>query len=230
MTPLEHSLHSYGSPERAHGSQRFFKTGPGQYGEGDIFIGTRVPECRLVAKQFKDLSLGELQTHLASGIHEVRLTALLILVEKYKAKTERETIVRFYLDNLRYVNNWDLVDLSADKILGSYLADKEKSILYKLAQSKNLWERRVAIVATLYFIRKGMFEPTLKIAELLMNDNHDLIHKACGWMLREIGKKNNKYLETFLQMHYKKMPRTMLRYSIERFPPERRKKYLEGTL
>lgn len=230
MSVIQQSLEAYSSPERATISQRFFKTGPGEYGEGDVFIGVTVPHCRIIAKQLKDMSLEELSSALRSKIHEVRLTALLILVEKYKKKEARSEIVNFYLTHLRHVNNWDLVDLSADKILGSYVVDKEKSILYTLARSKILWERRVAIVATLHFIRKGMFEPTFKVVELLMSDSHDLIHKACGWMLREVGKKNEKYLETFLQMHYKKMPRTMLRYAIERFPPARRKLYLEGSL
>lgn len=223
------ALREHSSPERADVSKRFFKTGPGQYGEGDIFIGVTVPDCRAVAKQFSDAPFSEVARLIASKIHEDRLTALLLLVEKYKKEDKRE-IVSFYLANLKQVNNWDLVDLSADKILGAYLFDKEKTHIYKLAQSKNIWERRIAVVSTFYFIKKKQFEPTFKIVEMLMQDEHDLIQKACGWMLREIGKRNEKYLETFLTMHYKKMPRTMLRYAIERFSLERRKLYLEGKV
>lgn len=217
------------SSERAKSSERYFKTGKGQYGEGDLFIGVTVPECRKIAKKHFNLNLEEVAKHLSSDIHEERLVALLILVEKYK-KQDKKEIVDFYLRNIRYVNNWDLVDLSAHKILGDYLLDKDKKILYEMAKSHNLWEKRIAIVSTFAFIAKSRFEESLKIIETLMNDKHDLIHKACGWVLREIGKKNLRTLEMFLAMHYKKMPRTMLRYSIEKFHADRRKKYLEGEI
>ena len=229
MNNILDELKNYSSPEKALASQRFFKTGKGQYGEGDIFLGVKVPECRLIAKRFKDLPLDSLKGNLSSKFHEARLVALLILVEKY-AKTEQKEIIDFYLNNISFVNNWDLVDLSADKLLGRYLFDKDKKILYQLANSKNIWERRISVVATFHLIKKRKFEPTFKIVELLMDDEHDLIHKAWGWMLREIGKRNEKYLETFLAMHYKKMPRTMLRYAIERFDEGRRKKYLNGEI
>ncbi len=229
MTTLKTVLHSYATSERARVSQRFFKTGPGEYGEGDVFIGVTVPQCRTIAKQFKHLTLNDIESHLASPIHEERLVALLVLIEKYK-KEDKKAIVDFYLRNVNRVNNWDLVDLSADKLVGDYLQDKDSSILYRLARSNHLWSRRVAIVSTFAFIKKKKFEQTLKLVELLMQDEHDLIQKACGWMLREIGKRNEKYLDTFLAMHYSKMPRTMLRYAIERFPETRRKAYLEGTI
>ncbi len=226
---ISKTLRQYSSTERADVSKRFFKTGPGQYGEGDVFIGVTVPNCRAVAKQFRDAPFSDIESLITSKIHEDRLTALLILVEKYKRGNKKE-IVSFYINNLQHVNNWDLVDLSADKLLGEYLFDKEKTYLYRLAQSRSLWERRIAVVSTFNFIKKRQFEPTFKIVEIIMQDEHDLIHKACGWMLREIGKRNEKYLETFLAMHYKKMPRTMLRYAIERFSSERRKRYLEGSI
>jgi 3-methyladenine DNA glycosylase AlkD len=225
---LSNELKKHASDERAQVSQRFFKTGKGQYGEGDLFIGLTVPQTRSIAKQFLHLSLEEIKNHLCSKVHEERLAALMILVEQYR-KTHREEIIAFYLSNAKYVNNWDLVDSSAE-ILGDYLLNKGTRILDKLAQSSNLWERRIAIVSTFAFIKKSRFDETFKIVELLINDKHDLIHKACGWMLREVGKRNEKYLETFLMMHYKKMPRTMLRYAIERFPMARRKAYLKGTI
>lgn len=222
-------LHALASPEKARVLMRFFKTGKGQYGEGDVFAGVMVPECRKIARRYSHIPLEELEQHLKSHIHEERLIAFLILVEQYKRSSEKEKIIQFYLHNLQRANNWDLVDLTAPKLLGNYLLERNASLLSKLAQSDNLWERRVAIISTLAFIRESKFEHTLKLVELLMHDKHDLIHKACGWALREIGKKNEKCLETFLKMHYKNMPRTMLRYAIEKFDKERRKKYLEGT-
>lgn len=210
--------------------QRFFKTGKGEYGEGDIFIGLSVPEQRKIAKQFQSAQFSDLKKLLQSKIHEHRLTALEILVMKYeKAKTEsdKEKVANFFLKNLRGVNNWDLVDLSAPYILGDWLIDrKDRGVLYKLALSKNLWERRIAIVSTHSLIRDGQFTDTVKICEILMKDEHDLIHKVCGWMLREVGKKSEKTLIKFLNKNAKKMPRTMLRYSIERLPEEFRLYYL----
>lgn len=225
---LQKELKKLGSLERAKSSLRFFKTGKGQYGEGDKFLGITVPEQRKVAKKFKDLPLTEVKKLLWSKIHEDRFVALEILVFKYKegSETERKKIVNFYLKNRKQVNNWDLVDTSAYLILGNWLLDKDRSILYKLAKSKNIWDRRIAIVSTFEFIRNKQFEDTLKISETLLGDSHDLIHKASGWMLREVGKKSSPTLEKFLKKHAKIMPRTMLRYAIEKFPEEKRKEYL----
>lgn len=225
------ALNEKSSKEKADICQRFFKTGKGQYGEGDIFIGLTVPEQRNVAKQFQNAPLDVLKKFLQSKIHEYRLTALEILVIQYeKSKTDikLKEIVKFYLSNLHGVNNWDLVDLSAPYILGDWiLRSADLKILYKLVKSKNLWERRIAIVSTYALIKAGQFEDTLKITEILMNDKHDLIHKACGWMLREVGKKSEKTLTKFLNKFVTNMPRTMLRYSIERLPQEFRLHYLK---
>ncbi|MBI2102950.1 DNA alkylation repair protein [Candidatus Woesearchaeota archaeon] len=205
-----------------------FKTEKGEYGEGDQFWGITVPECRKIAKQYFSLPLAEITTLLCHPIHECRLTALLILVKKYQKADEmrREDIVDYYLQNTKYINNWDLVDLTADKILGAYLIDKDKTPLTRLARSTVLWERRIAIIATYYFIRQGQSTQTLDIAKILLHDQHDLIHKAVGWMLREIGKRDKAREEEFLKEHYLSMPRTMLRYAIEKFPEEERKEYL----
>lgn len=208
--------------KKAKDLQRFFKTGKGEYGEGDIFLGIVVPEQRRVSKKYLDLTLGDLQKLLDSKIHEYRLTALFILI----AKKDKRAAFDFYIKNTKNINNWDLVDLSAPKILGEYLIDKDRKILYKLAKSKNLWERRMAILATFAFIKDNDFKDSLKIAEILINDEHDLIHKAVGWVLREIGKKDIKTEEEFLEKYYKKMPRIMLRYAIEKFPDGKRKKFL----
>jgi len=211
--------------------QRFFKTGPGEYGEGDVFHGIKVPVLRTISKQFQHLSLQDIQAMLKSIYHEERLVALFILVLKFKKAdvTERERIFNFYMKNSKRINNWDLVDLSADKIVGAYLFDKDIALLTELSGSDNLWERRISIIATFYFIRAGVFEPTLRIASKLLRDKHDLIHKAVGWMLREIGKRDLETEEEFLLLHYKTMPRTMLRYAIERFPEAKRQAYLKGT-
>ena len=225
LSKLKSELEQLGNPSKAKIQSSFFKTSKGQYSEGDIFLGVTVPETRKIANKYLNLQLTEIQQLLSSKIHDHRLIALLILVENYK-KTKDKNIPQFYLQNLKQVNNWDLVDLSADKILGQYLLDKDKSILYKLAQSNNLWERRVAIISTFQFIKNNQFEDTLKISEILLNDKHDLIHKAVGWMLRELGKRNQELEEQFLKKHYQKMPRTMLRYAIEKFDEEKRKQYL----
>lgn len=226
---IEKNLQRLANPEQAKILQRFFKTGKGQYGEGDIFLGIKVPEQRKVAKKYLDLSLKEIQEMLSSKIHEHRLTSLFILIEKYKKSNdnEKKKIFDFYLKKTKNINNWDLVDLSAPNIAGDYLSDKSRGILYKLAKSKNLWERRIAIVSTYAFIRNNQFEDTLKISEILLNDKHDLIHKAVGWMLREVGKRNQAIEEEFLKKHYQTMPRTMLRYSIERFSEGKRKFYMK---
>ncbi|MDP3998730.1 MAG: DNA alkylation repair protein [bacterium] len=207
---------------------RFFKTGKGQYGEGDVFLGLSVPQQREVAKKYSGLTFKKLQELLSGKIHEYRQTALFILTAKYKKsdKAEKRKIFDFYLKNTKNINNWDLVDLSAPNIVGDYLLDNNRSILYKLARSKNLWEKRIAMLSTYAFIRKGQFEDALKISEILLNDTHDLIHKAVGWMLREVGKKNQNAEENFLQKYCRQMPRTMLRYAIEKFPEEKRNYYL----
>lgn len=209
---------------------RFFKTGEGEYGYGDVFFGVTVSEQRRLAKQFRALSLTELSLLLNSTIHECRLTALLILnLQCEKAdKKERGHIVKFYLAHSERVNNWDLVDASAPTILGAYLLDANREILYRLARSKNLWERRIAIVATFVLIKAGEYTDTLAIAEFLLSDSHDLIHKAVGWMLREVGKKSSTDLEAFLRVHAYNMPRTMLRYAIEKFPERKRAHYLSA--
>lgn len=212
--------------------QRFFKTGKGEYGEGDIFLGLRVGETRTIAKQFFDASFSDIQMLFNSKIHEERLCALLILVQQFEKteKKEQKKIADFYLKNTRKVNNWDLVDLSSHKILGEYLADKNKEVLFELAKSDNLWEKRISVISTFAFIKRNSFNESLKISEILLNDKHDLIQKAVGWMLREIGNRNLKTEEKFLKKHYKKMPRTMLGYAIEKFPEKKRKAYLKGEI
>ena len=229
LNKIKQDLQKLQNEEKAKILSRFFKTGKGQYGEGDVFLGITVPDQRKVAKKYTNINLQYLPNLLSNKIHENRLIALLILVEKFNTANEqnKKDIVNFYLKNTKYINNWDLVDLSADKILGAYLLEKDKSILYKLSKSNNLWERRIAIISTFYFIRNNKFEDTLKIAEILLNDKHDLIQKAVGWMLRELGKRNQNIEEEFLKKHYKKMPRTMLRYAIERFDENKKEFYLK---
>ena len=221
-------LQSMADPEKARIMQRFFKTGPGQYGEGDVFIGVMVPDSRLAAKKFGELPLGEVKALLDSGVHEERLVALLILVQKYVRAfdKEKEEIVKFYLGNIKQVNNWDLVDLSAPGILGAHLMDRDRRLLHRLAKSDSVWERRIAIVATLHFIKNYDFADTLRIAEALLRDSHDLIHKATGWMLREVGKRDRAAEEAFVARHCRSMPRTMLRYAIERFPEGKKRRYM----
>ena len=221
-------LEKVASTEKAAFFPNFFKTGPGQYGEGDKFIGVTVPNQRVIAKKYTSISLNELSKLLASPIHEHRLTALLILVGKYEKANlqERKEIYEFYLANLKGVNNWDLVDSSAYKIAGAYLSDKPKDVLYRFAKSSNIWERRIAIISTLYFIRNKQFEDTIKISELLLTDKEDLMHKAVGWMLREMGKQSESTLLQFLDLYYKQMPRTALRYAIERLSFDKKKKYM----
>lgn len=209
--------------------QRFFKTGKGQYGEGDKFIGVMVPDIRQVAKKYHDLALSQTINLLHSPIHEERLCALLIMVGQFSkgdAKKQKK-IFDLYLKNYKYINNWDLVDLTAPRIVGAYLMDRPRAILYKLAKSKNLWQKRIAIIATFQFIYYGQSQDTIRISKILLQDKHDLIHKAVGWMLREVGKHcDEKILLTFLDQHCQNMPRTMLRYAIERLPEKTRKKYL----
>lgn len=228
-TQLKKELKQLADPKRAEISQRFFKTGPGEYGEGDIFIGIGGTVQRKVAKKYTELNLPDLQKLLNSKIHEYRQVALLVLVNKFSKADdiEKTKIYNFYLKNTRRINNWDLVDISAPHIVGMYLLDKDRKVLYKLVKSKNLWERRIAVLATFSFIRENDFKDVLKISEILLNDGHDLIHKAVGWMLREVGKRNQAVEEKFLKKHYQKMPRTMLRYAIERFNEKKRKYYLK---
>lgn len=209
----------------------YFKTGKGEYAEGDVFWGISVPKQRIVAKKYSNLSLKDIAALLNSKIHEHRLTALIILVNKYRKSQEadKETIFNLYLQNTKYINNWDLVDLSAPYIVGPQLRHKGKSILITLARSQNVWERRIAIIATFDYIRVGHFKTALRISEILINDKHDLIQKAVGWMLREVGKKNRKVLEDFLNSYAKEMPRTMLRYAIEKFDAKTRLFYLKNN-
>ena len=215
--------------EKAKVLQRFFKTGPGEYAEGDIFLGVTVPELRKLAGEFKDIEAGQAAALLRSSVHEERLLALLILILKYRAANlrDKEKIYRIYLKNTRYINNWDLVDVTAKHIVGDHLRDKDKKPLYKLARSGSIWERRIAILSTFHFIENHRFDDTIKIAGILLYDKHDLIHKAVGWMLREVGKRDLKAEENFLKKNYKIMPRTMLRYAIERFPEHKRERYLK---
>lgn len=223
-------LKQYIDPDKATSLAKYFKTCPGGYGEGDIFIGISVPNQRKVAKKYyKAIDLKGIQILLNDPIHEYRLTALFILVykfEKTKREEEKEKIVDFYLKNLSFINNWDLVDSSADKILGAYLFDKDKKILFDFARSNHLWQQRIAIISTFYFIKQNSFQTTLDIAKILLNHKHDLIHKAVGWMLREVGKRDLGAEIDFLKEYCQKMPRTMLRYAIEKFEPEMRKKFL----
>jgi 3-methyladenine DNA glycosylase AlkD len=250
---LEKEILKLADKERAKNLQRFFKTGKGEYGEGDVFIGIVVPQLRKLCKEhWKDVSMEEIRKLVYSEVHEKRMLGLFILIEKYKLaeklkdahngvssagvspdgqKEQKKEIFEFYLkcakDNK--INNWDLVDLSCRDIVGAYLFDKDKEILYKLAKSTNLWEKRISIISTFYFIKNKQFEDTLNISKILLNDKHDLIHKAVGWALREVGNKSLKVEEDFLKENkrYKAMPRTMLRYAIEKFEEKTRKKYLK---
>jgi 3-methyladenine DNA glycosylase AlkD len=228
---LKKTVKKYSSLEKANVLQRFFKTGKGEYAEGDIFAGLTVPTSRKIARQFKNLSYSELSKLIKSKIHEERLIALFIIVGKMKKADakEKERIYKFYIRNLRYVNNWDLVDLSAEKIIGEYLFDKDKKLLFELTKG-NLWERRIAVMSTFNFIKKNDYKTTLKLCKFLLNDKEDLIHKATGWMLREIGNRDSKTEEDFLKQYYKTMPRTMLRYAIEKFTEKKRKAYLLGKI
>lgn len=224
---LKQDVSYLANPAKAKILARFFKTGPGQYGEGDKFLGLTVPQCRNLVRKHKDLSLSDATQLLHSQFHEERLIALLILVHNFQK--DPKNIYDLYLKSTKYINNWDLVDLTAPRIIGEYLLDKPIDILFKLAKSKSLWERRIAILSTFAFIYKGDPKPTTQIAKMLLQDKEDLIHKAVGWMLREVGKRcSQKVLTNFLDKHYKVMPRTMLRYSIERFPTSLRVKYLKA--
>ena len=223
-------MYSLANPEIAEYSQRFFKTGKGEYGFGDKFLGIRVPIIRKAVKKYKDISLETAEKILKSEYHEIRMFALLFFVLRFSKADNKEQIkiYNLYLQRIKYINNWDLIDTTAPHIVGGYLPNKDRSILYDLVKSNSLWERRIAIVATLYFIRNNQFQDTIKLAKQLLEDKEDLIHKATGWALSEVGKKDVNLLISFLSLHYKKMPRTMLRYSIEKFGREDRAKYLQG--
>jgi 3-methyladenine DNA glycosylase AlkD len=230
---VERELKSMANKEKAKLLAGFFKTGKGEYGEGDIFLGITVPLQRSVAKKYSELGLSEVSKLLKSPIHECRLTALEIVVMQYEEARKnndsslQKKIIDFYLKHTKNINNWDLVDASASYILGNWLLVNNRKVLYKLVKSKNLWERRISIISTHAFIRAGDLEDTLKLAEMLLNDTHDLMHKAVGWMLREVGKRDKKVLVNFLNTHAHKMPRTMLRYAIEKFPEAVRQGYLK---
>ncbi len=229
LEKIKDELQAKADPEKAEILSRFFKTGKGEYGEGDVFLGIVVPEQRKIAKKYSELPLKDLKCLLSERIHEHRLVALLILVIKYKKEdgSGKKEIFDFYLGHTKHINNWDLVDLSAPNIVGDYLLTGDRSVLYDLARSKSVWKKRISVLSTLTFIRNNQFDDTFRIAELLIHDKHDLIHKAAGWMLREVGKRNQKAEEVFLKKHYQHMPRTMLRYAIERFEEKDRKSYLE---
>jgi len=232
VSEIRQRLDALADPERASVSQRFFKTGPGEYGEGDVFRGVRVPLLRKLSREYRALSLDSADALLRSPIHEERLLSLFILVLRFQkaGSKEQRSIYSLYLKRLNRVNNWDLVDASAEHIVGAYLWDRSRAPLYRLAGSGVLWERRIAIMATFHYIKQHQFDDTLKIADMLLEDREDLIHKAVGWMLREIGKRDLPTEERFLIERYHRMPRTMLRYAIERFPEERRQAYLKGTI
>jgi 3-methyladenine DNA glycosylase AlkD len=224
-------LQKMGDKEDARFLQGFFKTGVGQYGEGDIFLGIRVPAVRKLANEYKNMTPEEILPLLRSPYHEVRLLALILFVSAFVNgdETIQKKIYDLYLANTKHINNWDLVDISAPNIVGAYLLTRSRKPLYQMVKSKSLWERRIAVLATFYFIKNNQFDDSLKIAGILLQDKEDLIHKAAGWMLREIGKRDTESAEAFLQKHCRTMPRTMLRYAIEKFTPERRKMFLDGS-
>ena len=232
LKKIKEDLEKAANPEKVEIYQRFFKTGKGEYGEGDIFIGLTVPKQREIAKKYIGLDLEDVKKLLSDKVHEYRLTGFLILVYKFEKADEKEKniIVEFYLKNIKSANNWDLIDCVADKILGNYLIDKDKKILYDLAKTDNLWKKRIAIISTFEFIKNNQFEDTLKISEILLKDKHDLIHKAVGWMLREVGKRDMKTEEVFLKKYYKTMPRTMLRYAIEKFDSKKKAFYMNRKI
>lgn len=225
-------LEELADKEKAQVLQRFFKTGPGEYGEGDLFLGIKVPQLRKLAKEYEGIALKEAKQLLRSSIHEQRLLALLILIRKFSKGDvgARKRIYELYLRNTQYINNWDLVDVSAEHVVGAYLMERNKEQLYRLAKSDSLWERRISILSTFHYVKHNEFSETLKISKMLLSDEEDLIHKAVGWMLREVGKRHLSTEEKFLRAHYKMMPRTMLRYAIERFPEPKRQRYLKGQV
>lgn len=229
LDKIKKELKVLGSLEKAKNLQRFFKTGPGEYGEGDVFLGIGVPQTRAIAKKYSHVELDTIKELLYSEVHEHRLLGLLILIDKYqKNENTKERIFDFYLKHAHRVNNWDLVDLTAHKIVGDFVKDKNRQVLYDLANSNNLWKKRISVVANFAFLPENDFKDALKIIEMHLDHEHDLMHKANGWVLREIGKRNLGILESFLRNHYDKLPRTTLRYAVERFPEKKRKRYLKG--
>ncbi|MEW6561627.1 MAG: DNA alkylation repair protein [Pseudomonadota bacterium] len=232
LTDIQTRLHALANPAQAKILQGFFKTGPGEYGEGDVFLGIKVPQLRALAKTLRGTPLPVIENLLQDEVHEQRVLALLLLMDYYARgdSAAQSSAYHLYLDRTAYINNWDLVDISAPHIVGHYLAERPRAPLYNLVQSESLWERRIAIIATFHFIRLNQFDDTLRLSEQLLGDNHDLIHKAVGWMLREVGKRDQTVEEAFLLPRYRSMPRTMLRYAIERFPEPRRKGYLLGQI
>lgn len=229
---IQKEIKRLGNKEYAARLRKYFKTGKGEYGEGDRFLGIQVPVLRKIAKKYRKISIGEVSELVKSQFHEERLFSLFVLVESFKRANDKDKkiIYTLYLSNTKFINNWDLVDASAGHIVGAYLLTRDKKPIYVLARSKNIWERRISIMSTSYFIKYNRFVDTLNIAEMLLGDEEDLIHKAVGWMLREIGKRDFELEERFLGKYYKSMPRTMLRYAIEKFPEEKRKIYLKGEL
>jgi len=227
LEQLKEELYSLADPEKAELAKRFDKTGEGEYGENLKYLGINVPILRKVTKKY-ELNLKEIQELLNINNQDFKFVALVILEKKYRKENNKKKIFNFYLQNTKNINNWGLVDISAYKIIGDFLFDKNKKVLYDLAESENLWERRIAIVSTFAFIRENKFEDTLAISELLLRDSHDLIHKAVGWMLREVGKRDEEMLKDFLKTHYDNIPRTTLRYAIEKFEENERKKWLRG--
>jgi len=231
---LKNDLRSFQRLEKAKILMRFFKTGKGEYGEGDEFLGLMTDETRSVAKKYFDLPLADISKLLASKLHEERVVAVMILAKRFNKAdlSGKKEIYDFYFENISGINDWDLVDSSAPIIVGGYLylSGETREVLYKLVKSNNLWKKRIAMMATFYFIKERDFSDALKIAEILVNDSHDLIHKAVGWMLREVGNRDIGTEEKFLEKYYKQMPRTMLRYAIEKFPEEKRQKCLKGKI
>jgi len=232
LTKFRKRIKEESNKQQAKSLKWFFKTGVGEYGEGDVFAGIKMPGQRKIAKEFENLDYDNIKELVGSKIHEERMIGFLILQGRYEKgnEKEKEKVFKFYIRNRKRINNWDLVDISAPKIVGEHLLNRDKKLLYQFAHSKNLWERRIAILSTFTFIRAEKFEPTFKISDILFDDDHDLIHKAVGWMLREIGKRDLNAEEKFLKPRYKKIPRTMLRYAIEKFPEVKRKKYLSSKI
>ncbi|HEX2080870.1 MAG TPA: DNA alkylation repair protein [Longimicrobium sp.] len=225
-------LEQLGNPEHARVLQGYFRTGPGEYGEGDRFLGIRLPVLRTLVREHRGMPLEQVAELMRSPWHEARLLAVLLLADAYARGGEqtRDAVYRLYLESTRWINNWDLVDSSAPHVVGAHLETRDRGVLEELARSESLWERRIAILATQHFIRRGDFGTTLRIAELLVHDRHDLIHKAVGWMLREVADRDRGAAEAFLRRHLAGMPRTMLRYAIEKFPPDLRQRYLRGEV
>ena len=232
MENIDLEIEKFANKKQARNLQRFFKTGKGEYGEGDIFLGLTMGENRLLSKKYNGLDRKDIQKLLDSQIHEKRMIALLILIEQYRGVNEKEKkeIFRFYISNTKNINNWDLVDVTCHKIVGDFLLNRNRDLLYQFVESDDLWERRIAIISCAAFIRNNDFKDCLRISKILLKDKHDLIHKAVGWMLREVGKRDEAVLNNFLKENYKNMPRTMLRYSIERFEEGKRLEWLRGKI